>query len=930
MRPRLWTTLAAFLLAAPLHAQRTTGAISGVAKDASGAVLPGVTVSVSGENIVGSQTATTNEQGYYRFLNLPPGEYTVTFTLAGFSKVIRRGLRVSVGTTVEESPVLTLGGVQESIDVVGETPVVDTTSNEVGSTYDRAWVENAPVRRNSFFSLLAAAPGSLAQDGSRYSMVYGSSYDENSFQLDGVDITDAYYNDSPEPNTDAIEEVEVLSLGAPAEYGNLSGAVYNVVTRQGTNQFHGDANFFLQTDGLTSNNTKDLKNPDGSFFDTCGESRCPFTRDKFNDFTAQLGGPIVKDKVWFFTSYQLQRDYYGNPGVDVTNPLSLIRVRNDRYLGKINWQISPKHKIVANFNFDKKTTDNGLDVNAAPSTAWTRTSKRPTPGLAYTGTLSAKTLVDVRFSGFYGDVHGDPTDPDQPRNLTRFYDLDTGFISGGPYYWYAFHPRRTVVSAKLSHLADDFLGASHDFKFGVQYSDAVARGIYGYNDFVFTSTASGVLYGYGYERQPFSYNGQARNLGAFVDDTVKVNDRLSFNLGLRYDHNKAFAAEQDELDEFGNPTGKRFPKTDFFTWKDFSPRLGFNLKLTKDGRTVLKGHFGRYHRPIATGEFANIIGPNVKATFSGTNYNFETGTFENLTFLRGNSNLGFDPNYKSPYTDQYIVSLERELLKGLGAQVNYIYKRGRDYAAWRDITGQYVTVPFTDDLGDNPTGRTFDVYQLVSDPAERQFRISNPPEAHSDVHAVSVVLLKRMTSKWQLNTSLTWLRGTGRVSTAGGTSIIQRGGLQFRTWGKNPNDFVNGDGRLQLDVTWTAKVQAVYQLPWGFLVSGNFQHRNNAHVIRKGSVPAELTNIPEGTTIFLEPRGNRGRLADLTLLDMRVQKDFKLGKQVRISAFADLLNLFNSDTYEDVVSSRVTASTYYWPLAPVDPRRVMLGAKIRF
>src|SRR3989304_2590287 len=140
-------------------------------------------------------------------------------------------------------------------------------------------------------------------------MVYGSSYDENSFQVDGVEITDNYFNEAlAEPNMDAIEEVEVLSLGAPAEYGNLTGAVYNIVTRQGTNEFHGDLGFYLQSDGLTSSNTSGLTNPDGSFLDACpdGGARGPFTRRKYTDFSAQLGGPIIKDKLWFFASYATQ------------------------------------------------------------------------------------------------------------------------------------------------------------------------------------------------------------------------------------------------------------------------------------------------------------------------------------------------------------------------------------------------------------------------------------------------------------------------------------------------------------------------------------------------------------------------------------------------------------------------------------------------
>lgn len=943
------TSLLLIAAAVPAFAQRTTGSLSGVVKDGSGAVLPGATVSVTGPNIVGTQTATTNEFGFYRIPSLPPGEYVVSFSLSGFQTVNRRGVRVVLGAPVEENVGLEVSSLQEAVEVVGESPVVDTTSNEVGANYDREWVDNAPLRRYSFFDLVNSAPGTLdGGDGSRRSMVYGSSYDENSFQLDGVDITENYFNESSaEPNPDAIEEIEILSLGAPAEYGNLTGAVYNIVTRQGTNKFHGDVNFFWQGDGTTGNNTQDLKDHNGDFVDaTCAtdaspDQRCPFHRDSFTDFTAQVAGPIVKDKLWFFASYGRQRDYYGRVGVDYTIPQALVKDGVDRFLFKLNWQASAKHKFQATFHLDDKDTDSGISYYEAPTTAWKRKSNTPTPGLAYTGVLTDKTVLDVRYSGFYGSVKATPADPNQP-NLSRFYDLDTGNISGGHYYWYEVEPRRTTVTAKVSHLADKFLGASHDFKFGVQYSNAVAKGLYGYNDFVYTYVADGVRYGYGYDRQPFSYSGNSRNVGFFVDDTIRVNDRVTFNLGLRYDHNKAFSAEQHEVDEFGNETSTVFPQTDYYTWDYFSPRVGFNVKLTKDGRTVLKGHFGRYHRSIATGEFANVIGPSIKPTFSGT-YVFpdnwdpanqaRAGHFDpgSLEFFEGNTNLGVDPDYESPYVDQYIVGFERELMKSLGVQVNYVHKRGKKFAAWEDIAGQYTTVPFTDDLGDDSTGRTFDVFELTSDPGDRQFRISNPDGVETTVDAVSLDLVRRMTGKWQMNGSVTWLRGTGRVQeSASSVGIQQRGGLQFRDFGKNPNDFVNTDGRLRLDVTWNAKLQVLYKLPAGFLASANLIQRNNAWLVRRGRVPVSVTGIPEGTTILLQKRGENGRLPDITQLDMRLQKDFQLNKEARISVFVDALNLLNESDYEGVASSLVTSGVYNDPLAPVWPRRFMLGAKLKF
>ena len=945
MRRVLVLTMAvAVMLASPLWAQRTTGSLTGVVKDSTGAALPGVTVGVTGPNIVGTQSAVTSQEGLYRIANLPPGDYQVSFSLAGF-KGLRRNLHVSVGATLEENANLEVGQLQENVEVVGEATVVDTKSNEVGTNYGHEFIDNAPLRRFSFFDLVAAAPGSLQggdSNNTSRTMVYGSSYDENAFQVDGVDVTDNYFNEAlAEPSTDAIQEIEVLSLGAPAEYGNLTGAVYNIVTRQGTNEFHGDAGFYWQGNGLTSDNSKNIVNPDGTFLDACPDTgRCPWTRDKYTDLSLQLGGPIVKDKLWFFLSYGNQRDYYWDVGVDSSNPLTAGRFRTDRYFGKLNWQISDKHKLVGTFHLDKKDDDAGLSANSAPETANKRTAKTPTPGVGYTGVLSDKTVVEVRYSGFYGDVKQLPTDPNQPRDLDRFYDVDTGFTSGGHYYWYDLGPKRTTVTGKVSHLADHFLGSSHDFRFGVQYSAAQAGGLVGYNDIIYTYSVTNPGYGYGIHYTPFSYSGDSKAIGAFFDDTVRVNDRLSLNVGLRYDWQKAFAAERPQLDDLGNPTGTTFAEEDYFTWKNWSPRLGFNWKVTGDGKTVLKGHWGRYYRAVATGEYANKLGESITPIFVGP-FDTTTNEFLDLTLSRSNENLAFDPNYKAPYTDQYIASLERELSRGLGAQLNYVHKSGRRYAGWVDIAGDYIQVPFVDSgLGplDTPTGRTIELFQLVSDPELRQFRITNPPLMHSNIDAVSLTLLKRMTGKWQLTASGTWMRargtlqeGQGGASEAGtGVGIIQRGGLQFRQFGQNPNSYVNVDGRLKSDVEWQFKVQALYQLPAGFMISANFSNRSGAHLVRRTRALRSITHVPENTPILLQPRGENGRLQDVTILDMRLQKDFKFGNKAHLALFADGFNLLNSDTTEGVVTSLVESQSYLFPLSPVTPRRMMLGAKIKF
>jgi hypothetical protein len=177
----LWIVLS---LATSVFAQRTTGGITGTVKDGTGAVLPGVTVDLTGEYVMGSQTSITNENGLYRFLNLSPGTYNLAFTISGFAPFNRNGLVVALGMTTEENVTMQLSSVSESVTVTGASPVIDTISSDVATNYDKEWVTNAPVTRNSFHDFIAASPGVVTPTRTPTSaMVYGSAIDDNSYQL---------------------------------------------------------------------------------------------------------------------------------------------------------------------------------------------------------------------------------------------------------------------------------------------------------------------------------------------------------------------------------------------------------------------------------------------------------------------------------------------------------------------------------------------------------------------------------------------------------------------------------------------------------------------------------------------------------------------------------------------------------------------------
>src|SRR5438093_4856559 len=641
-------------LATPVAAQRTTGEIIGKIVDESGSVLPGVTVTLRGAGVAGAPTVVTSETGTYRFPVLPPGTYDLEYTLAGFTTLKRDAIPITVGSIVELDVAMKVGALEESITVSGQSPVVNLASSQVSTAYNSDWVQNAPVKRFSYFDLINSAPGISATSNvgqATTAQSLGNSTNENSYQIDGTDISS-----TPWPNTDVVEEVEVLQLGASAEYGNVQGAVFNIVTRMGGNVLHGHGNVYVQNDKLPSRNTTQA-------FD----NGLPYHLAEHRDTTIQVSGPFIHDKFWFCGSLQYHRSYDSQPGVDPTFP-----AKSDarRVFWKFNYNITPNHRLLHGYHDDFYwIPDIGTPFDA-PSSQTMEHGHNPTPNIVYTGVLSKNTFIEGRFAGFWLQESNDPLQEGAPRIQTRYVDRDTGYTTGGLSSWSEVRSWRYGPQFKVSHYAENFLGGSHDLKLGVQLSTNGTISVTGPNDTLTTDGLTAAKLPNGTSQLPYYRGTNAKWAGTYVDDTFRLGERTTINLGVRYDYSKGYYPSYPFVDALGTPTGQTSqPNDDVYSYSVVSPRVGINYKVSN--RTVVKGHFGRYYSALER-DFAGIV-PSTTTLF-----NFDCLTLAcpanqrtNFTSTRS-TNLLVDPNRKDPYSNQYIVQVEQELATNLGLQVNYV------------------------------------------------------------------------------------------------------------------------------------------------------------------------------------------------------------------------------------------------------------------
>ena len=562
----------------------------------------------------------------------------------------------------------------------------------------------------------------------------------------------------------------------------------------------------------------------------------------------------------------------------------------------------------------------------APSTINLSHGDNPTPNLVYTGVLSDKTLIEARYSGFWLHSSVDPNEPGQNRVGPRFEDQDTGQITGNITTWQENRSWRYGFQTKLSHMTGEVLGGTHDLKAGLQLVGHGADTITGNNDLYLTYSTSGRPTT-GTTQLPYHASSTAESIGTYVDDTVRLGKAV-VSFGLRYDYSKGMFPSLPFLDASGQPTGQMSPANDdVYHWNTFSPRAGITYRVNESGKTVVKAHYGRYYKLLEAAEFRAAV-PTVTTLF-----NF-TGDFggprTNISPVAA-ANLRIDPNFKSPYSDQFIAQFEQQLKANLGLQVNYVRKDGGDYGAWQDTTGQYVQVPYIDNQGADATGQTVMVYRLLSNPAARVFLQTNPDGMYMRYNATTFALTKRMSQNWQGVVSLVLSKAEGRLATSARFTPRTSQSSLAGTFGRDiagPNDFVNSDGLLIGDRPVVAKAQLMYRFPWSILVSGNVQHQTGRFYTR--GVRVAGLGFPAAPQINMEPNTGDRRVQDINLFDVRAQKSFALPGTMRFDVFGDLLNLTNSAQYESVASSLGTATTFGSGTTYIPPRRLMLGAKVKW
>ena len=755
------------------------GKITGTVFDESGNPVAGVTIDLTSTALIsGKRMTTSSESGSYVFLSLPLGTYRVAASLSGFKTKAQEDIRISAGEVATIDFNMELGGIEESITVSAEGPIVDKKTSTVDVKLDENLISKVPTSRDAFYDLSLMTPGMFdaGKDASWLPSptAYGSATNENVFLVDGVNSTDprgGSWGTLVNVNYDTVNEVQIIALGSKAEYGSATGVAVNVITKTGSNTFHGQGSFYSQL-GDPANNEPDIGDDLGESWlildptsDLLGRS------EKDREISFNFGGPVFKNKVWFFTAVDLLDQDFKKP---LWQP---INESTGRYFdAKVSAEPMKNHQAWFAYHLERNSSAGdtwGDGVPWDPTLQYANKSDNYSISSQWQWFAGEKSLVTAKYLGFW--TGWDPSLPsDAPSNsgYINWWKWQQFGVNGHFPYIEGHDATRHTIQADMSQYVENFLG-EQDIKFGVQYTTGNGSDLsgyfLGYANFAYpyrwTQDIGYLEYAYGdtgmlwyvnqYHIQPFETVRNFKNVGAFFDNQWTVSPRLTLNLGLRvdkmtnsYGEGSVFAQPADIHDDVSNldVVRTRSGTDNIFDFTNISPRIGGTFALTDDGKTVVRAHYGRYYAPVGL-ENLRRIGPDMPTLNRFTefyNIPFDQVDLNHNGFidaeevtaaarlLRGLTPINSgdfesfwtesDPSFqlnvadgtKNQHLDQWTFNFEREITKDLSFSATFIYKKTDNILVNVPINGatgdlfEYERVPYTTSYG-----QTADLYSVV-------------------------------------------------------------------------------------------------------------------------------------------------------------------------------------------------------------------------
>jgi len=950
--------------------------ILGRVTDDTGAVLPGVTVTATSPALQVPQVlGTTDERGEYRLASLPIGTYAVVYALEGFETVRRQELRLTIGFQAKVDIVMKVGTLSESVTVTGEAPVVDVTSTTSRTQLTRETLELIPTGRNSIVGLMIQAPGARPQldwsfvTGNPFFKVFGE-LGEQWVALEGVVTSGPKTGTQGGNHYDyaAIEESTVSTVGNTAE-APTKGLQINVLLKAGGNDFHGSGFFSDTGHRFESDNLNDALRARGI---TSGDK----VLSRW-DASGELGGRLILNKLWFYYSSRRREEKVqilnsfkddGSPGA------------SDQFqyfhTAKLSYQMNAANKFIGFVQYDRQ----GGMTPGNQFTSWDGRLFSPTQSTTSKiewQTIRGNKFVSLQVGAWIWNV----TRQCYSNNVATIDQL-TSLVTGchTNYGLDSFEGRNHSKGTMSWYKPGLFVG-NHDMKVGFDYAAAHADRKISSRDGT-KNAATGLPTGPVGNYQLIFRNGVPFEMAAwnnsykdgqpdsvpkdlthttwiFGQDSWTIARRLTLNLGARYAHAVGLIPDQCRL--VSEPPldtvypAQCFPRIEFRTWNSLVPRLHAAYDVAGDHKTVIKGGWGRFAHNWHSDEL-QMANENVHLStlflwhdlngnklFNPGEINFDRNGPDFVStslFTGGEDGLAgavSNPNIKEPFSNEFSVSLERELMQNFAIRATGIYSRQQVFRVQNNLRPYGVySIPITNpDPGPDgrlgtadDTGKTITYYDYPAAYRGRRFQqpmlVNGSADDDQKYKSFELAASKRLSNRWSLlasySTTKVYIPHVQNTASTG--NDFTNPGLQVFLATFDPNAEIN----TLLNVReWQGRIDGAYIFPHDVLVSANFEHRSGAPYARTVSFTGGQ-QIPS-LVARVEPIGTR-RLPNINLLHMRVEKSLRLTRGQKVALRLNVYNMTNINTEQSI--TQLSGANFGRPAGVIPPRILELGVNYTF